>query len=346
MAWAIDLDARAATAGRVRRRTAAAAGLLDGERRLMLKIDSAGRSPVGAMIDGASLVRRERTYLVSPAYPRQGARVAEGRLVLDDRRSGPVDLARSLGPNQHRVLALLEASVSLGPAALVDRLREAGKSGVTRVLVDATSDESLALIADAWFRIRDSVAVGSGGLARAIARRMGLEAVPGRPVARVRDRTDRIAIICGSPAGATARQLDALEAADPGVARVVVDARGRGRSIPPTASVLVFEGPRTRALARDQGQIGRLVATRAADALRTLRPRAIVVVGGATARSFLSRAHAERLDVLGEIRLGVPTGIVRGGALDGVPFVSKSGRFGDPRTLVDAVGILRGVTPP
>lgn len=68
-------------------------------------------------------------------------------------------------------------------------------------------------------------------------------------------------------------------------------------------------------------------------ALALRRPASLIVSGGETLRALCERLGAERLDLTGQIVLGVPASILRGGPWDGVRVVSKSGAFGKPPLL-------------
>lgn len=69
-------------------------------------------------------------------------------------------------------------------------------------------------------------------------------------------------------------------------------------------------------------------------------PRSMFLCGGDTAAFVLGRLGAEAILLLGEIQPGVPFGRVVGGIAAGAALVTKSGGFGGPDTLVDAVRIL------
>lgn len=59
----------------------------------------------------------------------------------------------------------------------------------------------------------------------------------------------------------------------------------------------------------------------------------LIVVGGDTLSTVLEATVTDQLDVLGEVRPGLPLVRVRGGALDGASMVTKSGGFGSPDLL-------------
>ena len=66
-----------------------------------------------------------------------------------------------------------------------------------------------------------------------------------------------------------------------------------------------------------------------------VRPAALFLSGGDTA-AFVCRAlGVESIELHGEILTGVPRGTLRGGDLDGLPVVTKSGGFGGARALIE-----------
>lgn len=66
-----------------------------------------------------------------------------------------------------------------------------------------------------------------------------------------------------------------------------------------------------------------------------LRGRAMFVTGGNTLSVVLAAIAARSLDCIGEVGLGLPLSIVRGGTLDGCYLISKSGGFGSPDLLTE-----------
>jgi len=63
-------------------------------------------------------------------------------------------------------------------------------------------------------------------------------------------------------------------------------------------------------------------------------PAALFACGGDTATMILGALGTTSITLIGEIVRGVPWGIMRGGIMDGVPVVTKSGGFGAPDTLI------------
>ena len=64
------------------------------------------------------------------------------------------------------------------------------------------------------------------------------------------------------------------------------------------------------------------------------RVSAVVLSGGDTASLFCRAAGVEHIDLVDEVLPGMPYGVIRGGALDGISIVTKSGGFGDPDALI------------
>ena len=65
------------------------------------------------------------------------------------------------------------------------------------------------------------------------------------------------------------------------------------------------------------------------------------MVGGDGAAAILDCVGADRIAIDGAIVAGCPSGIVHGGAADGLRLVTKSGGFGDPDTLATITTRLR-----
>jgi uncharacterized protein YgbK (DUF1537 family) len=71
-----------------------------------------------------------------------------------------------------------------------------------------------------------------------------------------------------------------------------------------------------------------------AQALRETRPGLLFLTGGDTADAALTVSGAKGIRIFGEIVTGVVQGTLIGGALDGLPVVTKAGAFGGEDTLV------------
>jgi uncharacterized protein YgbK (DUF1537 family) len=87
--------------------------------------------------------------------------------------------------------------------------------------------------------------------------------------------------------------------------------------------------------------ISAALAERVVDELQHRHYDALVSVGGDGALAILDRLRAKGIRITGRISAGVPQGVLIGGLADGLPVVTKSGGFGDGRTLVDIIRRIR-----
>jgi hypothetical protein len=71
-------------------------------------------------------------------------------------------------------------------------------------------------------------------------------------------------------------------------------------------------------------------------------PGLLVVIGGDTLGRLLAALGCSRLVLEGEVAPGLPLSVLRGGAWDGVPLVSKSGAFEDGGVIAGAIAAASG----
>jgi uncharacterized protein YgbK (DUF1537 family) len=182
---------------------------------------------------------------------------------------------------------------------------------------DAASDEEL----DGWARWLsdrpETLCVGSGGLAAALARQ-----APRSDPAPDLPRVERVVILAGSTHPKTREQIDALKSG-------TRDDRWLLLQTPPDV-----EDPPDDRHAQDLSEAALQFAAIPA-------PTAWVLTGGATARCFLKAAGVSALEVGGEVAPGIPWMIARDGRIAGSPVVTKSGGFGGRDALHEILGFLK-----
>lgn len=71
-------------------------------------------------------------------------------------------------------------------------------------------------------------------------------------------------------------------------------------------------------------------------------PGAVILSGGATASLVCRAMGVQAIELCEEVMAGIPRGILRGGAWDGTPVVTKSGAFGDQDALVRIAEYFHG----
>jgi D-threonate/D-erythronate kinase len=223
------------------------------------------------------------------------------------------------------------------------------------VVVDADGSESLETLASVWARHADWLLVGSGGLARklvpesaAAKRGSGRTSSPRTELGHtsslgaelgqtssLRTEPGPVLVVAGSPSPMTRAQLERLQS------RAVFTVVRRGEPPPPVPArqaVLVACTPPSSE--RDAGESAAAVADTVLAWSHELRPAALVLAGGATARLVCERLGATGVALSGELGPGIPIGRLVGGQWDTVMVVTKAGGFGTPTTLLDAVQTL------
>ena len=275
---------------------------------LFLKIDSTLRGRVRADVCVALDAWGSRNAVATPAFPAQGRTVHRGALQV------------------HGEATVADIAVHFPPGVRV---------------VDARTHDELVQVARAVLDDR-AVAVGSGGLARALADVLvptpGPPRLPRPPVAGV-------LLVVGTTHATTLEQVAVLLAA--GADRIVVDgsapwsvdaaarALRDGRRVVLTGEVVAdvaADSPQAAALAE---HLARVVAAIVAAAPSV----GLVLTGGATALAVAAALGAVELRLLSEVTEGLPLGELLAGDRR-IPVVTKSGGFGAPNSLYRAAEAL------
>jgi len=324
----IDLDLRERPDAEAQERTRAAAERVEHVEpaaRLFLKIDSTLRGPIAGLVAGALGGSGKRLAVLAPAFPEQGRLLLAGRSVVAGTPGHSlIDILGAPGT------ILLSADLARSRVRLELAVEQAGQQGARHVVIDADTPECLRNLAAIWSRHADWLLVGSGGLARHVSR-----LAPPRDL-DVRPAAGPILVVAGSPSPMTRVQIEHLR---PLASVTVVQVGAPPPSVPhPQGEVLVVCTP--PATERDSGQCARAVADTVLEWSGRLRPGAVVLAGGATARLVCERLRAVGVRLLGELAPGVPLGHLVGGEWDTVMVITKAGGFGTPTTLLDAVHAL------
>lgn len=305
---AFDSGTREASRDVAVQRIRALAPALRGADIAFKKIDSLLRGHVAAELAACMESGYWRHVVMAPAFPAQGRLTRDGRAVVRQADGSCATIATDLP-------ALLEAE------RLQPRRGDPSQplpAGLT--LFDAEDEADLARIVDVARQARGPVLwCGSGGLARALAGTATAAASNGL--------AGPVLGLFGSDQAVTARQVAAcgdcaIEVPDGGAASAARVAR-----------VVESEGAAMVRVALPDG-IGRAEAARRIAAVmaglvrRLPPPGTLIAAGGETLRAICDALGASGLDAVGIVQPGVPRSVMRGGAWDGVPVVSKSGAFG------------------
>lgn len=285
------------------------------------KIDSLLRGSEAEEIGAILSTRSFRCCVIAPAFPGQQRATRGGRqgLVGSDGTFAPLDrdLAAQLESIGHPTVRLVPGeSISEGIA-----------------LFDADTDADLDKIV-ACMDGDDVLWVGSAGLASALARRFAPSPYPAQTLPPL---AAPLLGLFGTEHPVMIRQLDAVpnhivrfasSDALPQVARRLVQC-----GVAFVAPDLPPEISRESAASRIRLLFGDLA--NAIDA-----PATLLIAGGETLRSLCEVLNVERLDVSGEVLLGIPRSTLVGGRWSSTICISKSGAFGAPDLLRNLIADL------
>ena len=328
------------------------------------KIDSTLRGNIAAEIGALARVFPERVLVVAPAFPATGRTTRGGICLVDGVPVDETEFAR-------------DTRSPVGSARIADTLRFTrarhcdstelagllpGVEAEAALVVDAETDRDLdrvaSLVAEEPARY---IAVGSAGLAAAIARLSGRTgpALQQSPTAPVVDRrltgagtvAPPVLGLVGSQSERSKRQADVLSGRGGVTAVMLADAErvidvlaGGGQALVMTASAR--DGRQTRdggdeAAARIADALG-AVARSAVEEVPDLR---LFLTGGDTALAAVRALGACVVDVHRQIICGVPAITIPAliaGRRRTVTAVTKAGGFGGDETMARAFRCLRG----
>lgn len=272
------------------------------------KIDSLLRGHVAAELAACMEGSGWQHVVLAPAFPAQGRITRDGRVLVQHADGTLVPVARDLAA----LLAAEGLQLQRGdPAAALP-------PGLS--VFDAAEDTDLARIAALGRAASGPVLwCGSGGLARALAGPAAAQATTAL--------VPPVLGLFGSDQPVTTRQLAAcggwvlaITAGDE------VSASQVGQRLR-SAGVAMVSVTLPRGL--DRAEAARRIATTFAGLTHRLPPPGtLIVAGGETLRAVCAALGARGLDAVGIVQPGVPRSVLRGGAWDDVPVVSKSGAFG------------------
>lgn len=344
----LDTESRSLPPSAAARRVEEALSALPAERRgglFFKKIDSTLRGPVGAEVEALLRTTGTRSALLCPTFPAQGRSVVGRILTADGRPVHETALGRDpdFPAQTSDVVQILKRQVDR-PVSWLSlaqiRERHAGltaalsQAGDALVVADAETDEDLERLVDAALVAAPRpLLVGSAGLARAVAARLGC-AGPAVPL----PAGPAWLIVAGSHHPATHAQVAALEAAHMSGARLTPDAPPREAEMRRVTESLRSGRPAFLAVTIPSGvpplvDRRRTAATLArvvAQILEEVTPILLVLIGGETAVAVYQALKAEAIEIAGAPRPGLALGHLRGGDKAGLALLTKAGGFGPP----------------
>jgi uncharacterized protein YgbK (DUF1537 family) len=328
--------------------------------------DSTPRGNIGPVADALLDALGADLTVVCPAYPGNGRTLYQGHLFVGDRLLSessmarhpltPMrdpDIVRFLGKQTARTVGLVPyATVHAGADAIVQRLGELRRSGVSYAVADALEDADLRAIGAACAGL--PLVTGGSGVAVGLPenfRRRGLLAQTA--VAALPSAEAPVVVLAGSCSAATQEQVRRMAARYPAIAVDVLEAErdpGLVDAIAATAAACLAEGPLLvsttappaevervqaqlgveRACLVTEQLLGELARRLVADGARTL-----VVAGGETSAAVVRALGVRALAVGAELAPGVPW--TRSLGDPPLSLALKSGNVGGPDFLLEAV---------
>ena len=336
-------------------------------KRLFKKIDSSLRGNIGCEADAVIEGTNAACSFICAAFPALGRTTNEGIHTIHGVPVAKTELCRDPAtPVTESHIATLIATQSRHPVhhiglELVDgrlsrlleevaRLRE---QGYVHLTFDATNDHHLERIVALSIAHREKILlVGSAGLAKAAAGQWSSgQCLEQKCV--VATSPGQMLYVCGTAAAQTAKQIVALRKfsqctvielepgllAEPGRRQELSSYAQSLRTLQAEGSIVLKVASDSPAelsvqLRWPAAQVARGLGLATAKLLQGMRPGALFCCGGDTASSVITEVGAWGSELCREIVPGMVLGVLRGGTLDGVPFITKPGSFGREDDLV------------
>lgn len=361
---ALSNDTRDASADRIDRLFEQSMELLpptNGSTVWYAKVDSVFRGYPGPQV--AFLLRQtgQRAVIIAPALPDQGRVTVDGNVYVDD-----VLLTRTAlgtGRSSAAVVELLRLPRDLG--SIVDLKTVRSGERVLReaiahaehpiVVVDAETNEDLAILADAVIDGTSHLLAGSAGFSKQIALRLA-ERSGKAPATGLSTPARSVLTVAGSRHDATTRQVDALAASgvetvrvsfvdghpDPHIVAGALDRLEAALRAGHPATLTTSGTPRSTLPGQE---IARTLAVMATDPRLRDACDAMILTGGDVAASVCVCLEAEAIWLGGEVLSAIPWGTLHGGIRPDMPIVTKAGSFGDDSAMVDTIAFLTKAVP-
>lgn len=292
-----------------------------------LKVDSLLRGHSLRDLAATFIQGGYRSCILAPAFPTQGRVTRQG---VQLRREPSGDWL-PVGPPLVDTLRQLDVVARLAPSP--ERIEGAGI-----IVCDAASDEE---IADVARRGRQLAAAGGGLLWCGSAGLAG--GLAGCAPRVIRPSGAPLLLVSGSDHAQSRAQVGAF--VESRIAPAVMAAAAPPSDPLSLAGTLARHGAALLSFRPPEGSDARaamrFIRAQLAQCLPALEPPgALVVSGGETLRAVCATVGTDHLVVCGELQPGFPVSRFVGGSWDGLSVVSKSGAFGDARSLIDLVQTL------
>ncbi|MCK7616176.1 3-oxo-tetronate kinase [Roseibium sediminicola] len=334
--------------------------------------DSTPKGNIGPIAEALMSDLGASQTIYCPAFPENGRSVFMGHLFvgrqllsespLKDHPLTPMRdscLLRLLEPQVDGAVALIDRNtISLGPDAVREKLKELRNKNVANVIMDAIVPADLQVIAEACHDM--PLLTGGSAIAEPLPKLMGMDSL--KPAASGPcqvPRTDRKAVVLSGSCsemsnlqvetylktGVPSYRLDPVEISKHGPGEVLAWLRRQDFCVAPLIYATA-EPDRVRQAQSRLGPVraGELVEQAISDcavAAREIGVGRIVVAGGETSGAVTKALNVTKLQVGPEIAAGVPWCFSRD-ADQSIALALKSGNFGTQTFFSEALGLLDG----
>ena len=316
-----------------------------GRRLLYQKIDSMLRGYLATQIDTAMRATGHSLALLAPSFPVMGRKLVGGWLKTRESSTTAVVHLPTVLREQglKKVVHVDQQCVSRGKTAVLEQILKAYLTDVRVLVIDASCDNDLLVIAKAWEEMEPApLLVGSGGFASQIASvhcKQQNTAAPGHSSSAYSEegaRCSSVILLIGSNHTNTLRQLDALLARSKPVV-VPLDQSGAN------SMTLALQKSQDILVRVDLGNKGHQAVLREWPQLfEAYSPLGLFLSGGDTAELICDAFGVDAIELQGEILPGISWGWLKGGLTHGLAVGTKSGGFGDESVLVYAIDFFHG----
>jgi uncharacterized protein YgbK (DUF1537 family) len=323
------------------------------------KIDSGLRGHPGLEIALTMESQGFASAIIAPALPAEARITKEGRVYVHGLPLHTTPLGgggssflveRLQGHTEAKIVWIGLDVVRQGSDALLEMIVATGEGWI---IVDATTDDDLLIIAEAAVHLPDALLVGSAGFASALMHVLPLEPRAPKPPP---PRTANLPIltVAGTRHEATLRQIDhARRAGMPVIQPQAIDRIWTRDEIADLSERV------SRSLAGGFDTILSITGCPASKLPGTLLDRQLAAVaaipsregltgglfltGGDTAAAVCTELDARFLWLRGEVLPAIPWGTLGAGPLQHLPIVTKAGSFGGPDAITTSTAFLRGL---
>jgi uncharacterized protein YgbK (DUF1537 family) len=334
------------------------------------KVDSCLRGNLGAETEALMNELDFELSFIAPAFPEMGRTtsndchlvhgipVSETEILRDpvtpvsESCLSRVIAAQSRYPVGHVALNFLEGN----DIDLQGEIERQIRLGVRHVVFDATSQDHLDRIARQVFSSTQRILpVGSAGLATSLGRLLPQKPASAEQLISAPEKRPHL-LVCGTASEVTKLQIQTLiEAysyeeiilqaemlADPNQRNAILSKVTSVQSKLRQYNVVVridwpspnYDAFKQTNRLRAAESIARGLELFVASVLKAIELEFVFATGGDTADAVLSAAGARGIQIFGEIVTGMVQGAILGGAMDGLPMVTKAGAFGGKDALV------------